>query len=920
MSIPLFTNNAYSALAVSIIPSTTVIQVTAGTGSLFPNPTGTDYFYLTLISISNSEQMEIVKCTSRAGDYLTVLRGQEGTGAQAFNISDNVQLRITAAGLNALITPATTSLPATSVTYVPSGTVTSTNVQGAIDQLATATPTVNASAVTYNEGGTGAVNRTVQSKLQERVSVKDFGAVGDGSHDDTAAIQATIDSLSQAGTGGVVYLPAGTYKVTSNLNITWPNGANQDTPARVTIEGEGADISYIYDYRTSVSSGGCITIDFSAVPGSRFFTPNFGGFSLIKKVNATTYNAGTNVYSLGTGTALYLNTVPDIGTFSDIRIIGYNTGIQCIDCLAMNFTNINISLADLGITAASASFSEPTQFNFTNCTIAGVKSVGCYIIGGGPVRFEGGVFEIVGCMSGSSKSVAAAIYYQNTAFLPTGLIVDGTYFEANQGAADIYIDNLVSVTARAVDNIYNCTFARSSATLYTTNNIYIANNSGTATNIVNTVGNGFKGFSPYTASSSRLYIADGGTNTGGITIYGLGNFYDNPTETPTAVTNVTGGGSGSQNLQSVTTLGNTTSTTILAGGTYGVKIGNIVGSVPFVQTASSSLGLAVTGGSSSIILDSANEFRATVANTMYLGSSSYPWNNTYSTTYTVGTSGANITASGGNLVLNGVASAVAGTGLAPVTTNTYYLGGSSLTWHGLYLGNGNLTWNGYAIPAPGGGTTTFLRNDGTWASLSGSGTVTSITAGSGLSGGTITTSGTISLDTTSGNSWTGVQAFTNGITIGSSAFALADGGGYLNLCNTFTVVPSTGVAPKVDNSYVLGSPSFRWSTVYAGTGTINTSDANQKQDINPLTDAEKRVAIRLKNLIRTYKFKDAVAKKGGSARIHVGILAQDVSEAFAAEGLTPANYGIFCSDVLEDHSTQLGVRYDELFAFIIAAL
>jgi hypothetical protein len=63
----------------------------------------------------------------------------------------------------------------------------------------------------------------------------------------------------------------------------------------------------------------------------------------------------------------------------------------------------------------------------------------------------------------------------------------------------------------------------------------------------------------------------------------------------------------------------------------------------------------------------------------------------------------------------------------------------------------NLTWGGYAIPTPTGSTTTFLRNDGTWATPGGSGigTVTSITFTSGqLTGGTITSTGTVRLATT----------------------------------------------------------------------------------------------------------------------------------------------------------------------------
>lgn len=65
---------------------------------------------------------------------------------------------------------------------------------------------------------TGAIARTQHSKNMDLVSVKDFGAVGDGVADDTAAIQAAINALTPA--GGRLYLPKGAYKITSELSIT----------------------------------------------------------------------------------------------------------------------------------------------------------------------------------------------------------------------------------------------------------------------------------------------------------------------------------------------------------------------------------------------------------------------------------------------------------------------------------------------------------------------------------------------------------------------------------------------------------------------------------------------------------------------------------------------------------------------------
>jgi hypothetical protein len=92
-----FANSAYATLASSINSSATSITLTTGQGARFPSLGGGDYFYATLIDTSNN--LEIVKCTARSTDVLTVVRGQEGTTARSYSTSDRIELRITSQGL-----------------------------------------------------------------------------------------------------------------------------------------------------------------------------------------------------------------------------------------------------------------------------------------------------------------------------------------------------------------------------------------------------------------------------------------------------------------------------------------------------------------------------------------------------------------------------------------------------------------------------------------------------------------------------------------------------------------------------------------------------------------------------------------------------------------------------------------------------
>ena len=133
-------------------------------------------------------------------------------------------------------------------------------------------------------------------------------------------------------------------------------------------------------------------------------------------------------------------------------------------------------------------------------------------------------------------------------------------------------------------------------------------------------------------------------------------------------------------------------------------------------------------------------------------------------------------------------------------------------------------------------------------------------------------------------------------------------------------IPTDNTGTNSDNTVSVGTASVRMSVIYAATGTINTSDANLKQDIGDLDAAELSVATAIRGLIRRYRFKDAVEAKGDNARIHVGVVAQEVEQAFVDSGLDPRRYALFCEDELEDGTKRLGIRYDELLAFVIAAL
>jgi hypothetical protein len=206
--------------------------------------------------------------------------------------------------------------------------------------------------------------------------------------------------------------------------------------------------------------------------------------------------------------------------------------------------------------------------------------------------------------------------------------------------------------------------------------------------------------------------------------------------------------------------------------------------------------------------------------------------------------------------------------------------------------------------------------------------------------------------------------------LGDTIYVAGASGGIRLLSNQWRPVDNAGNAS--DNTTDIGQINVRLDDIYATNGTIQTSDRNEKQDIEELTEAEQRVAVACKGLLRKFRWQDAVAEKGDDARIHFGIIAQDLQDAFAAEGLDAGDYAMFISTTwyekevevpaveaveaveatyddegaeltpaveaveakdaytrtdTEDEPTdgytertRLGVRYPELLAFIISAM
>jgi hypothetical protein len=128
------------------------------------------------------------------------------------------------------------------------------------------------------------------------------------------------------------------------------------------------------------------------------------------------------------------------------------------------------------------------------------------------------------------------------------------------------------------------------------------------------------------------------------------------------------------------------------------------------------------------------------------------------------------------------------------------------------------------------------------------------------------------------------------------------------------IIEGGDLRPATDNQLNLGSSTKRWATVYAITGTINTSDRTQKNTIKVL-DEEKSVNFIMALNPVSYRF-----NTGKSGRTHYGMLSQDVEDEMTSLGMTSLDFAGFVKTPTEEGGYIYGLRYEEFIAPLIKAV
>lgn len=129
--------------------------------------------------------------------------------------------------------------------------------------------------------------------------------------------------------------------------------------------------------------------------------------------------------------------------------------------------------------------------------------------------------------------------------------------------------------------------------------------------------------------------------------------------------------------------------------------------------------------------------------------------------------------------------------------------------------------------------------------------------------------------------------------------------------NAATTITSYGhIVPWSNNTYDLGSVAYKWRNIYGQAGIVNTSDRNEKFEIQPIPKDYEKIFDSLVPV--TFKFIENT-----SDRTHMGLIAQDVKDAVLSIGLTTKEFAGYCEWKNEDETVGCGLRYSEFVAMNI---
>ena len=251
------------------------------------------------------------------------------------------------------------------------------NVAGAV--------TDQSSGIYFTQSGTGATVRTVDSKLKDVVSVKDFGAVGNGVADDTAAFQAALDAGAQ--NKQRVFIPSGNYLITNTLNLQRGSSIIGTSLSQGLANYSNNTISSRLSFSPS-SVKDLFQVQPLSGPGSEFK----GHVSV----------GGLVVISLSTNSRYAFNFSNVIyGKFFDMEIIGttrdglsangWEAGFYVADSINNRFVNIAVQTCSEACVIYAGS-APPTTDVWDQCTFWNAPT-GVKLTSGINIRFLNCIFE-----------------------------------------------------------------------------------------------------------------------------------------------------------------------------------------------------------------------------------------------------------------------------------------------------------------------------------------------------------------------------------------------------------------------------------------------------------------------------------------------------------------------------------------------